>query len=118
MNDNSTYVEGLLSRALLNRTTHVSGEEMKTRRRTAHWLTREVADLDAHNETACHLCFRRRGRLRGEGRFHDCTTCPHAREYWHFRRDDAQPHRNRRRRRVRKLFRLWFRLRPARCRCL
>lgn len=79
---------------------------------------RAGAYLDARNESACHLCNARRPRGKGEGRSHDCTTCPNVRAFWHYRRDLTRPVRDRRIFKVRRFFRLWYRIRPVRCRCL
>lgn len=78
-----------------------------------------AARLKADNEVACHLCLHRRQRQPGEtGLYYDCRTCPNVRKFWHFRRDFSRPGRHDvRKYRVRQVFSLYFRLRPARCRC-
>ncbi|MFC9505445.1 hypothetical protein [Streptomyces sp. NPDC057002] len=125
MAETTTNIDELLEAAgALFRAAHppISEEEAaeQTRRSMERIATDFAARLDANNETACHLCNARRPRRPGEEAQynHDCTTCPNARQFWHFRRDFTRPGQHDVRKfKVRKVFRLWFRIRPLRCRC-
>jgi hypothetical protein len=126
MRKDTRSVDDLLTRAgELYRASRpqVSEEERaeRTRQALARLAATAQARLDEADEIACHLCTRRRPRRPDEaGQYYfDCTECPNARKFWHFSRDFAPgKYRSQQRRwKIRKFFRLWYRIAPLRCRC-